>query len=101
MPYRCRSCRKHLSVRTGTLLAESKLPVLKWLMAVYLITSSSEGHIECAAWGGVTQKTTWFLAHRVRATWATHGDLPGVAVEVDETFAGEKNETSTLASVTP
>ena len=43
MPYRRRDCRKHFSVRTGTVLAESKLPVRKWLMATYLMTSARKG----------------------------------------------------------
>jgi len=40
MPYRCKSCRKHFSVRTGTVLVESRLPLKKWLMAMYMLTTA-------------------------------------------------------------
>ena len=43
MPYRCKSCRKHFSVRTGTVLAESRLPLHKWLMAIYMMTTARKG----------------------------------------------------------
>jgi transposase-like protein len=43
MPYRCRDCRKHFSVRTGTVLAESRLPLHKWLMAIYMMTTARKG----------------------------------------------------------
>jgi len=40
MPYRCKDCRKHFSVRTGTILEESRLPLQKWLMAIYMMTTA-------------------------------------------------------------
>ncbi len=43
MPYRCKECRKHFSVRTGTVLEESRLPLKKWLLAIYMMTSSRKG----------------------------------------------------------
>ena len=43
MPYRCRDCRQHFSVRTGTVLAESRLPLHKWLMAIYMMTTARKG----------------------------------------------------------
>ena len=43
MPYRCKDCRKHFSVRTGTILQESRLPLLKWLMAIYMMTTARKG----------------------------------------------------------
>lgn len=43
MPYRCMDCRKHFIVRTGTALAESRLPLRKWLLAIYILTNAKKG----------------------------------------------------------
>ena len=94
MPYRCRDCRKHFSVRTGTVLAESKLPIQKWLMAAYLMTSARKGisSVQLAKELGVQQRTAWFLEHRIREAFAAHGGLLGPEVEVDETYIGGKEK---------
>ena len=96
MPYRCKDCRKHFSVRTGTVLAESKLPLQKWLMAAYLMTTSRKGisSVQLAKHLGVTQKTAWFLEHRIREAFASRGGLMGPDVEIDETYIGgrERNK---------
>lgn len=97
MPYRCKSCRKHFSVRTGTVLAESRLPLQKWLMAMYMMTTARKGisSVQMAKELGVTQKTAWFLAQRIRETWMSKGDedkLDG-PVEVDEAYIGGKAKT--------
>ncbi|MEE4208568.1 MAG: IS1595 family transposase [Parvularcula sp.] len=97
MPYRCRDCRKHFSVRTGTVLAESRLPLLKWLLAIYMLTSARKGipSTQMARELGITQKSAWFLAQRIRETWLKDrdGDM-GDNVQVDETYVGgrEKNK---------
>jgi transposase-like protein len=93
MPYRCRDCRQHFSVRTGTVLAESRLPLQKWLMAIYMMTTARKGipSTQMARELGITQKSAWFLAQRIRETWLSQGgkDL-GPTVEVDETYIGGK-----------
>lgn len=95
MPYRCRDCRKHFSIRTGTVLAESRLPLQKWLLAIFMMTSARKGipSTQMARELGITQKSAWFLAQRIRETWfkVAHDDM-GPDVQVDETFIGGKEK---------
>lgn len=95
MPFRCRDCRKHFSVRTNTVLAESRLPLQKWLMAIYMMTTARKGipSTQMARELGITQKSAWFLAQRIRETWLSSfdGDM-GSIVEVDETYIGGKEK---------
>ena len=94
MPYWCTDCRKYFSVKTGTALESSKVPLRKWAYAVYLYLTNLKGvssmklHRDLK----VSQKTAWFMLHRIREAW----DRPGVAfaglVEVDETYIGGKEK---------
>lgn len=94
MPYRCRDCRKHFSVRTGTVLAESRLGLHKWLMAIYMMTTARKGipSTQMARELGITQKSAWFLCQRIRETWLAGRDEGpmGDDVQVDETYIGGK-----------
>ena len=94
MAHRCRdrNCRKYFSVRTGTVLAESKIPLHKWLVAIYLLHTARKGvsSLQMARELGVTQKTAWFLEHRIREAMAHRGGLFTGKVEVDETYIGGK-----------
>lgn len=96
MPYRCKECRKHFSVRVGTILEDSKLPLQKWLLAIYVLTNAKKGvsSIQLAEYLGCTQKTAWFLAHRIREAWQDQSGKFSGTVEVDETYVGgiEKNK---------
>ncbi len=92
MPYRCRDCRKYFSVKTGTLMAGSPLPLLKWVYAIYLDTTSLKGvssmklHRDLK----ITQKTAWHMLQRIRESFAAQGPtvLFEGPVEVDETYVG-------------
>ena len=89
----CMSCGYQFSVRAGTVLQDSKLPLWKWFLATYLMTESKKGisSLQLARMVGVSTKTGWFLTHRIR--WAMgilyEEQLSGI-VEADETFVGGK-----------
>ena len=90
MPYWCGDCRSYFSVRTGTVMEGSNLPLRKWLLAIYLMHTSRKGvsSTQMARLIGVTQKTAWFLGHRIREAMAYRGGLMFETVEVDETYIG-------------
>ena len=91
-PFRCRSCRKDFSVKTGTLLHRSHLPLSKWAIAYYLFATNLKGVSSMKLYRdlGITQKTAWYMAHRIRQTLNTEADEFTGAVEVDETYIGGK-----------
>lgn len=94
MPYRCKECRKHFSIRTNTVLAEGKIGLHKWLMAIYMLHTARKGvsSIQMAKEIGVTQKTAWFLCHRIREAMKSRGGLFSGEIEVDETYIGGKEK---------
>jgi transposase-like protein len=94
--YQCNACREQFSVTVGTVFESSKVPLHKWLLATYLISSSKKGisaH-QLHRTLGVTYKTAWFMAHRIREAMnpADPGPLGGAGkvVEADETYVGGK-----------
>lgn len=100
MPYRCKDCRSHFSVRTDCVLEETRLPLQKWLMAMYMMTTARKGipSTQMAKELGITQKSAWFLAQRIREGFLAKtaggngnggGSLEG-KVEADETYFGGK-----------
>ena len=94
MPHRCRDCRKHFSVRTGTVMAESKIPLRKWAFAIYLCATSLKGvsSMKLHRDLDITQKSAWFMAHRIREALDAEGALFSGPVEVDETYIGGKRK---------
>ena len=98
MPYFCNDCRSYFSVRTGTALSHSKVPLRKWAIAIYLELTSlkSVSSMKLHRDIGVSQPTAWFMLHRIREAWAAPGDDGPYSgpVEVDETYMGgrERNK---------
>ena len=92
MPYRCRDCRKRFSVKTGTVMEGSNLGYQTWALASYLLTTNLKGvsSMKLHRDLGITQKSAWHLAHRLREAWDDEGEEFTGPVEVDETFVGGK-----------
>ena len=93
--YRCRSCRKDFSVKTDTLMHNSPLGFRVWALAIYLLTTSlkSVSSMKLHRDLKITQKSAWFLAHRIRETYADVKDdveMFAGPVEIDETYVGGK-----------
>ena len=90
MPFRCSDCRKYFSVRTGSVLEESRLPLRKWVIAIYLMATNLKGvssmklHRDLE----ITQKSAWFMTQRIREAWLDDTEQLHGPVEVDETYFG-------------
>ncbi|MYC50822.1 MAG: IS1595 family transposase [Gammaproteobacteria bacterium] len=93
-PFRCRSCRKDFSVKTGTVMQSSNLGLRKWAFAVYLMTTGLKGtsSMKLRRDLGITQKTAWHLGHRIREAFQEHQGVFDGPVEIDETFIGGKEK---------
>jgi transposase-like protein len=95
--YRCanKECAKKFSATKGTIFESSKIPLRTWYAAIFLLTTSKKGisSLQLAAQLQVTQKTAWFLNHRIRQMFKeTAPEMLKGIVEVDETFVGGKNK---------
>ncbi len=91
MPYWCSDCRGYFSVKTGTPLASSNIPLRKWVIGIYLCLTSlkSVSSMKLHRDLKISQKAAWFMLHRIREAWAS-GDSSGYfgPVEVDESYFG-------------
>jgi transposase-like protein len=93
--WRCKECKRQFSVKVGTIFEDSPIPLTKWLPAVWLLTNTKNGTSSCelARSIGVTQKTAWFMFHRIRAAMKTPtAERLRGEVEVDETYVGGSAE---------
>ena len=94
--HRCKDCGKDFTVREGTIFEESRLPLVKWLYAIYLVQTSrkSISSLQLSKELKLTQKTAWFLLHRIREACKQGDWMLANIVEVDETYIGgtEKNK---------
>lgn len=93
--YRCKETGKYFNVRTGTFLDNTKVKLQKWFLAIWLVTSHKKGisSLQLAKDIDVTQKTAWFMLHRIRKCFGmdNDGELNN-EVEIDETYVGGKNK---------
>jgi Transposase and inactivated derivatives len=92
----CKGCEKQFTVKVGTIFEDSALGLDKWMSAVWMIVNAKNG---ISSWEihralGVTQKTAWFMLHRIRRAMSNNSFVklggPGSEVEADETFIGGK-----------
>jgi len=94
--YKCKNTGKYFNCRTGTIFEDTKIPLQKWFMAAYLINNHKKGisSHQLARDINITQKSAWFLNHRIRYAFGhenfqkTYNDV----VQADETFVGGKNK---------
>lgn len=95
--YRCLACEFDFTVRTGTVMERSKIPLHKWLYSMYLLVTARKGisSLQLAKEIGITQKSAWFVLGRLREACGGDGPGGGLAklrgeVEIDECFVGGK-----------
>lgn len=91
--YRCANTGKYFNVKTGTLFDNTKVPLQKWFLAIWLITCHKKGvsSLQLARDIDVTQKTAWFMLQRIRKCFGIENDNHlDNDVEIDETYIGGK-----------
>ena len=96
MPYWCPACRSYFSVKVGTVLESSKIPLRKWVFAIYLHLTSLKGvsSMKLHRDIGVSQPAAWFMLQRIRKAWESEDSPFAGPIEVDETYMGgsERNK---------
>ncbi len=97
--WECYGCKRQFSIKVGTIFEDSALPLDKWMMATWMITNCRNGvsSYEIARTVGITQKSAWFMLHRIREAMKTKtagklGGNDGGEVESDETYVGAKTK---------
>ena len=93
--YKCSKCTKQFTVRIGTIFEDSRLPLTKWFVAIYLFTSMKKGlsSYQLAKYLSITQKTAWFVLSRLREVLGSNGNNPfSGTTEIDEAYFGGKEE---------
>lgn len=92
--YRCNACLTDFTVRTGTIFERSKIPLHKWIYAMYLLVTSRKGisSLQLAKQIGVTQKSAWFMLQRLREACGNDPHELAGLVEIDEVYIGGKED---------
>ena len=88
--FKCRECGSSFSILQETIFQDTKLPLYKWFGAIFLMSSHSKGisSKQAAIDLGVTQKTAWFMLHKIRTAFTQSTNVLKNEVEVDETYVG-------------
>jgi len=92
--YKCKNTGKYFNAKVGTIFEDTKIPLIKWFMALYIFSSHKKGisSHQLAKGIDVTQKTAWFMLHRLRSAFDSSllkKEFNSV-VEIDETYMGGK-----------
>jgi transposase-like protein len=106
--YQCNECREQFTVTVGTVFERSKLPLSKWLMALFLLMASKKGMStrQMSRMLGISVKSTWFMTHRLREA-LRDGNFTGPiggenkVIESDETYIGGKAKNRAFAKEPP
>lgn len=88
--YRCNQCKEDFTVRTGTIFERSHIPLHKWLYGMYLMVTARKGisSMQLSKEIGITQKSAWFMLHRLREACGPDLDKLRGVIEIDETYIG-------------
>ncbi|MDE0267268.1 MAG: IS1595 family transposase [Thaumarchaeota archaeon] len=92
MPYYCSRCKSYFSVKKGTVMQQSKISYQNWAIATYLFATNLKGvsSMKLHRDLGITQRSAWFMVHRLRESWKKLAGVDGMTgpVEIDEAFFG-------------
>lgn len=100
--YKCKNSGKYFNVKTATLFDNTKVELQKWFIAIFLITTHSKGisSVQLSKDLDVTQKTAWFMLHRIRDCFGLEeedNEQMENEVEVDETYVGGKTKNKSVS----
>lgn len=99
MPYYCYKCRQFFSVKKGTVMESSKISYQKWAIGTYLVATNLKGvsSMKMHRDLGITQKSAWFMIHRLRESWKNlvGADKIDGPVDIDEAFFGGSDKKGT------
>ena len=100
MPYWCPDCRKYFSVRTGTVLRRSHISLQNWAFGIYLEVTNLKGvsSMKLHRDVGISQKSAWFMLHRIRETWARSAKASLALSSSTKPTSAARKRTDTRAS---
>jgi len=96
--YKCKETGKYFNVKTNTIFDNTKLPLQKWFLAIWLVTGHKKGisSLQLGRDLDITQKSAWFMLGRIRQCFGLDNDQLEGEIEADETFVGGKTKTAML-----